>query len=142
MFGDWSERLLVSWNIHLKLIWQLPDETHRFFFEHLTECRHLKVLLVKRFLKFDSSIVEGDKRSCKLLLRTISENSNTITGKNIKNIETEAGLKLELETLKSKIYLVCEKIIFEDIPAGHEWKIDAAKEVALIKAKRIHLKKS
>ena len=83
--------------------------------------------------------MEGDKRSCKFLLRTISGNSNTTTGKNIKNVETEAGLKLELETLKSKIDLVCEKIGFEDIPAGQEWKIDAAKEVALIKAKHLHL---
>ena len=57
LFGDWSKRLLVSWNIHLKMIWQLPHETHRFFFEHLTECRHLKVLLVRIYLKFVSSIV-------------------------------------------------------------------------------------
>ena len=95
LFGEWTRRLLVSWNVHLKLIWQLPHETHRYFFEHLTDCRHLKILLIKRFLKFSSSIIDGEKRTCKLLFRTVAENSYSTTGKNIRNIEVEAGVKLD-----------------------------------------------
>ena len=62
----------TSWNMELKEIWKLPYQTHRYFFEHLTPCRHLKVLLIKRFLKFVKSITDGQKSSCKLLLRTVS----------------------------------------------------------------------
>ena len=98
LYGEWPRKLLTSWNVNLKLIWELPHETHRYFFEHLTECRHLKILLIKRFLKFVSSIIEGDKSSCKLLLRTICGNSNNTTGKNIRNIEIEAGMRSLMKT--------------------------------------------
>ena len=139
LYGEWARRLLVSWNVHLKLIWQLPHETHRYFFEHLTECRHLKILLIRRFLKFASSILKGENRSCKLLLRTIFENSNSTTGKNIRNIELEADFKLDLELMNLKIDKVCDKISFADVPEAQLWRISAAKEAAQIKSKHLHL---
>ena len=97
----------------LKEIWKLPHQTHRYFFEHLTPCRHLKVLLIKRFLKFVKSITDGQKSSCKLLLRTVAGNVNSITGKNLRNIELEVGSEVNM------------------------WRIDAAKELSLVKSKHL-----
>ena len=37
LFGEWTKKLLTSWNVNLKYIWQLPHQTHRYFFEHRTE---------------------------------------------------------------------------------------------------------
>ena len=31
-----ARKLLISWNVNLKQIWQLPHETQGYFFEHLT----------------------------------------------------------------------------------------------------------
>ena len=31
MSGEWTRKLLTSWNVNLKLIWQLPHESHRYF---------------------------------------------------------------------------------------------------------------
>ena len=139
LYGEWPRKLLTSWNVNLKLIWQLPHETHRYFFEHLTECRHLKILLIKRFLKFVSSIIEGNKSSCKLLLRTICGNSNSTTGKNIRNIEIEAGMRLEVESLNVKIKTACKKIQFAVIEEDQMWRIGAVKELSQIKSSHLHL---
>jgi hypothetical protein len=105
LFGDWARKLLVSWNVNLKQIWQLPHQTHRFFFEHLTECRHLKVLLIRRLLKFPMNIIDGDRYSYRLLLRTISMNANASTGRNLRNIGLETGMLLDVENLNSQIYI-------------------------------------
>ena len=72
LFGDWCRKFWTSWNVDLREIWKLPYQTHRFFYEHLTNCRHLKVLLSKRFLTFVQSIIQGKKQSCKLLLRLVA----------------------------------------------------------------------
>ena len=116
LFGDWARKLLVSWNVNLKQIWQLPHQTHRFFFEHLTECRHLKVLLIRRLLKFLMNIIDGDRHSCRMLLRTISMNANASTGRNLRNIGLETGMLLYVENLNSKIDMACDKVSFADIP--------------------------
>ena len=139
LFGEWTRKLLVSWNVNLKQIWQLPHQTHRFFFEHLTECRHLKILLIRRLLKFLFNIIDGDRDSCRLLLRTICKNANATTGRNLRNIEGEAGIMLDVENLKSKIDMVSDKVSFADIPLGESWKINAVKELSKIKSNHLQV---
>ena len=121
------------------MVWQLPHETHRYFFEHLTECRHLKILLIRRFLNFANSIVKGEKSSCKILLRTIVENCNSTTGRNMRNIELEAGHKVDMEARMMNIDLICDRISFADIPDEQQWRIIAAKEATQIKSKHLPL---
>ena len=132
LYGPWAKKLYTSWNVSLKYIWDLPHETHRFFYEHLSECRHLKLLLIKRFLSFVLSIVEGKHEVCKILLYTSSTNVMSVTGSNLKNIEIEAGERILLQELKGSIGRICEKIGFEKVPDSEVWRIPAMKEVALI----------
>ena len=137
LYVDWTKKLFTSWNVDLKEIWKLPYQTHRYFFEHLTPCRHLKVLLIKRFLKFVKSITDGQKSSCKLLLRTVAGNVNSTTGKNLRNIELEVGSEMNLENQKLDVDKVCDQIHFETVPDGNMWRIDAAKELSLVKSKHL-----
>ena len=46
IYGIYSEnRLHTSWNITVKVIFDLPRETHQFFIEPMTENIHLKAIL-------------------------------------------------------------------------------------------------
>ena len=123
-------------NVDLKQIWQLPHETHRYFFEHLTECRHLKILLIKRFLKFVGSTMHGDKSYCRLLLRTIIGSSNSTTGRNMRKIELEAGMNIgQYEDIKDIIEDACKRIKFQQVPEDQIWRISLAKELSIIKSR-------
>ena len=136
LFGEWTRKLYTSWNVDLKQIWQLPHETHRYFFEHLTECRHLKILLIKRFLKFVGSTMHGDKSCCRLLLRTIIGNSNSTTGRNMRKIELEAGMNIgQYEDIKDIIEDACKRIKFQQVPEDQIWRISLAKELSIIKSR-------
>ena len=110
IFGKRVEKLQVSWNVDVKQIWNLPHETHWYFFKHLTHCSHLKNFLSRRFIKFVSAILEGEKSSCRLLLRATIGTDHSTTGNNIRRIELIAGLRFNTEEIKSKIDEVCEKI--------------------------------
>ena len=134
LYGPWVKKLYTSWNVSLRYIWDLPHETHRYFYEHLSECRHLKALLIKRFLSFVHSIVEGRHEVCKMLLYTISNNVMSVTGSNLRNIGIEAGERILLRELSGSIGRICEKIQFEKVQESEAWRIPAMKEVALIKS--------
>ena len=97
----------------------------------------MKVLLIKRFLKFVKSITDGQKSSCKLLLRTVAGNVNSTTGKNLRNIELEVGSEVNMENQKLDVGKVCDQIHFETVPDGNMWRIDAAKELSLVKSKHL-----
>ena len=134
LYGTWAKKLFTSWNVNLKYIWDLPHETHRHFFEHLTECRHLKILLIKRFLKFVLSISDGMNGICKMLLHSNCRNVRSVTGSNLRNIELETGERVVLGKLKKTIDKIVEKIEFERLPEAHIWKIGFMKETALVKS--------
>ena len=140
LFGDSCRKLLTSWNVNLREIWKLPYQTHRYFYEHLTKCRHLKVLLSKRFLTFVTSIVCGSKQSCKLLLRMSARNCDSTTGKNIRNIELESKISVTLESTKGIISKICENLHFEKLPKRCDWKISLVKELSLLKSGHLVIK--
>ena len=133
LFGSWARKFYTSWNVNLRIVWDLPYATHRYFYEHLTDSKHLKVLLIKRFKKFVLSISDGTNSACKMLLYTCYRNVKSATGSNIRNIELEVNEKLLIENLQKSISKVVETLQFEETPATLTWRIAAMKETALVK---------
>ena len=86
---------------------------------------------------FFKSITDGQKSTCKLLLRTVAGNVNSTTGRNITNIELEVGSEDIMENQQLYVDKVCEKIQFETDPDDNMWRIDAAKELSLVKSKHL-----
>ena len=114
LYGSWTKKVFTSWNVSLKYIWDLPHSTHRYFFEHLTECRHVKILLIRRFLNFLRSILHSSSEVCKLLLHTILRNVQSVTGSNVRNIELEVGERIVVEDISKAVQRVGEQIEFEN----------------------------
>ena len=133
LFSTWANKYFTSWNVNLRLMWDLPYNTHRYFYEHLSQTRHLKVLLLKRFLRFILSISTSDNSACKMLLYTCYRNVRSTTGANVKNIELAAKEIILLENLQKSIHRVVEKLHFEQIPLTETWRIAVLKELALVK---------
>ena len=139
LFGEWSRKLQTCWNVNLKQIWSLPHQTYRYFFDHLTQCKHLKILLLKRFLTFIISILKGENSSCKFLLRTVSGNSNSITGHNIRNLEIESGIPIDIQKLQLHIDNIIDSLYFQKTPPGESWRINALKDLSQVKSGHFYL---
>ena len=89
-------------------MWNLPRETHQSFIEPL-EGVHAKTMLYSRFVKFVQSITKGNKLAPIYLLESIKNNTQTVTGRNIKLILQDLNQrnieKVKLEDIKSEIRL-------------------------------------
>ena len=55
----------------------------------------------------------------------------------MRNIELEVGSKLKMENHQLNIDKVCDNISFATVPDGNMWKINAAKELSLVKSKHL-----
>ena len=113
-------------------MWDLPLQTHRYFIEPLGGI-HLQTMLYTRFLKFIHSIKNGIKEAPIYLLHLIKNNTDTITGRNIREI---LNLTNETNIFNVKASQIKEHK-FSEIPIGEEWRINFVKELTNIKMKNM-----
>ena len=75
-----------TWNVSVRLMLDVPQETHRYLVEPLSNTAHIKQVLIKRFLSFLDQIRKSDKTATKFLLETIHQDARSTTGSNLRNI--------------------------------------------------------
>ena len=68
--SDSCEKLFTSWNVMIRNIWNLPNTTDKYFIEEISGSKHLKSMLLQRYLSFIKSIRNSKKTI--LTLRTMS----------------------------------------------------------------------
>ena len=64
----------------------LPLATHRSMIEPLTETKHIKLVLIKRFLGFMEKIQQSDKKAIKMLRQEAMADVRSVTGSNYRHI--------------------------------------------------------
>ena len=75
-----------SYNVSFRATYDLPRQTHRYFVEAISGQKHLKSVLIKRFLNFIEQIKECPKDIVNHLLRNIEYDVGSVTGSNLRNI--------------------------------------------------------
>ena len=92
-------------------------------------------MLCSRLTKFVQSINTGIKDAPIYLLNLIKNNTNTITGSNIKEILNVTNRTNIFEVKLSDI----KKLKFYEIPEEERWRIDILKELTNIRMKNLEL---
>ena len=97
--------------------------------EPISKTKHLKFVLIERFLSFLNQIVKSKKLIPKQLLSFIKNDVCSTTGSNLRNIL--------LLTDKNNIEEICiddiRKMVFEEIDDREKWKIDFINEITDVK---------
>ena len=75
-----------TWNVSMRLMLDIPRESHRYLIEPLSKMKHIKIILIKRFLSFLEQIKRSNKSATKLLLLSIRHDVRSTTGSNLRNI--------------------------------------------------------
>ena len=68
LFSKEAVMLENSWNMAVKVMFDLPIQTHRFIIEPISQTKHLKNVLMERFLSFLMQIEKSTKKVPKQLL--------------------------------------------------------------------------
>ena len=108
----------------VRLMLDLPRETHRYFIEPLTERNHIKSDLIKRFLTFLDKIRKSKKQTLIHVLNKICHDVRSVTGSNLSNIMLRVG-KTRVEDIAPSD----SKVAFKEIPNGQEWRVNAVREL-------------
>ena len=136
-FSSNNFRLLInSWSVSTRHMWNLPREAHRYFVEPLGG-PHAKIMIYTRFVKFIHTILNKCKKnSAKYLLHIIKNNTNTVTGRNLRQISDEMN---NYELLKMDISQLKEELTFEKISEDDMWKVNVIKELTDVKQNELLL---
>ena len=129
IFEGPCQRLYTAWNTSIRMAFDIPRETHRYFIEGISECWHPQRMLVKRFMKFHETLQRTQKTSIRYLSKLSERNLMTVYGQNLWNISHRSSEPLENLTAKN----VGEKFKYVDIPEQELWKIDVIKELLELK---------
>ena len=86
LFGREAVMMENTWNVSMRLMLDVPRETHRYLIEPLSKTKHIKTVLIRRFLSFIQQIRKSNKVASKFLLDSILLDARSTTGSNMRNI--------------------------------------------------------
>ena len=113
----------------------LPVQTHRNLIEPISEARHLKFVLLDRFLSFLSQIQKSKKLVPKQLLNFISNDVGSTTGSNLRNSLLLTD-KNSIEEINSDDV---RRMKYHPIEEKDAWKVNIIKELTNIKYNELEL---
>ena len=107
------KKLENSWNTSTRMIFNVPRTCHRYLIETLRG-RHLRTMVMMRFVRFIESIKESKKAN---ILRETMYDMRSITGSNLEYIRVLLNLKSVEEISVAKV----KQLVFEKVPDDKVW---------------------
>ena len=86
LFTREAARLEKTWNTSVRIMLDVPRNTHRFFIEQLSEMKHIIFPLMKRFVNFVTSITLSKKCVLINMLEIVERDCRFTTGRNLRKI--------------------------------------------------------
>lgn len=118
-----------SWSVSVRHMWDLPNNSHRYFVEPLGGI-HARSMLVSRYVSFMQSTKRSPKFTVQLLLQMVQNDMETVTGKNVRYILTELDQSDIFKIPKSYIK---KNLHFAEVAGDDNWKVDFVKELTGLK---------
>ena len=121
------QKLVRSWNSAVKMIWDLPYQTHTDFIEPLTNCPHLQQMLHSRYIGFAKSLSMSEKQHTKLIYSLIKNDLTSLTGNNLKFLMNKYNNNTIEELFENRHVIAKEK--FKKMSSDDEWKIQVLEDL-------------
>ena len=90
-----AQQLYTSWNTLIRIIWNLPNTSHRYFIEEVSDSKHIKTILSQRCLTFFHSLVNSKKKCLSELAKKMIMDQGSKSGKNLHYISENSGFERE-----------------------------------------------
>ena len=128
-------KLESTYNRSVKLMFNLPLPTHRYFVEPLTEQPHLQKLLFRRYLAFISRIENSAKRPLRTLLRLSRKDLRTTTGRNLRLLMILLG-KNSVDDLSVDDI---DSLEYHTIPENEAWRVGLLQELIAVRENKCEI---
>ena len=124
-------KLNRSWNTTVKIVFDLPFQTHKRFVESLCDVPHLQSILHGRYIGFVENLKKSQKPEMKLLFNMCENNQHSNTGQNLNFLKSTYSLNSLEELIQNKHSI--KKIRVNPLEEGEDWKPNMIKEICLAK---------
>ena len=129
LFSSAVNSLEYTYNRSVRLMWNLPIETHRYLIEPVSQQQHMIFILYKRQIGFKSQVNRSSKKVLKHLYSIAESNCNSITGRNLRKIMLLCNLNSISDLNNSDI----DKLEYSVTPEREKWRIRFVEELLNIR---------
>ena len=131
LFGQGALRMESTYNKSIKVMLDLPHATHRNLIEPLTGNKHVKLILIRRYLGFMDKIINSDKAALKMLLTEAKKDVRSITGSNFRNIMLLLG-KTSVDDITMSD---SSSLSYHELELREKWKISPIRKLLKLRLK-------
>ena len=86
------ERFSKTWNVNLRIMFDLPQETHCWIVEELSGGKHFLQMIYSRFIKYLTVIKNNKRNFLRTMYSIVANDVKTLTGANIRSILLDTNL--------------------------------------------------
>ena len=86
LFSNPVDSLEKTYNRSVRMMLNIPLQTHKYLIEPLSQQPHLRFLMYKRFINFRMKILKSSKKILKHVLQICENNCGSVTGSNLRNL--------------------------------------------------------
>ena len=114
------QQLISSWNVNLKAIYDLDFGAHNYLIEGLTDGRHAKQIICKKYVNFLCSIARNRRPALVHLLNLVKDTCTSVTGGNLRKILQDSQVRVTPG--RTKGFALNDSVVHKT-PAGEEWRL-------------------
>ena len=119
------DQLYKTWNKTVRMLYDVPMDTHTYLIESISKSLHPKVMLCSRFINFHKINLSCSKPSVQLLARLSSNDLRTKYGRNLRNISEDCDTPLD-ELTKTNVK---QKMKYKVVPETERWRTSLVDEL-------------
>ena len=121
-------KIVYSMEYCYQNLFNVPRDTHRYLIESISQCLHVKTMLVSRWVFFYETIEASSKLCIRFLYAKCNlckNDRNTVLGRNLFSIANDCSVN---PSDLSKM-LVQKQMKYFDVPLEHAWKVPVLQEL-------------
>ena len=88
------QHLVRSYNVNIKVIFDLPYGCHNWLVEQLSGGKHALLLIYSKYIKFMNNIKKNKRSSLRYLLNIVQSDVRSTTGGNLRKIFLDTGVQV------------------------------------------------
>ena len=128
LFSSDCERLYRAWNVAIRQAWKIPNTTHRYLIESISESLHPKVMLASRYITFVKSLLASPKYPVRVFAQLCHADYRTIVGRSLSKISRECKQDI-FDPSKLTSFEVKRKMKYFPVPPDQSWRIPILSEL-------------
>ena len=87
-------KLYTAWNTAIRILFNVPRDTHRYLIESISHCLHVKTMLASRCVSFYETIEASSKLCIRFLSNLCKSDLNTVLVRNLFSISNDCSVNL------------------------------------------------